>query len=396
MTELIKTPGKTEYTTILGDKDGVANANVRLSGLYNINAYKWATEKKPLGEAWCNLNFNDFVVGSEPTTLTNGLVEVVKGDMKFQSWVLNDGVLEYLIGFAAIPTKFDLEFTITDSGNLSYSFQDNLSQADIDRGFDRPDNVNGSYAVYFSKKNNDYKTGKFCHLFRWRVQDADGKKEWCKPLRIESGKLIIGLPVNWMQSAKYPVFAMGADDTFGYTTPGSSNFGNSGTAISGSMETTTGGEITAFHCAVAVIHGTFNETKLSLYDANQITGDIGGEDKISDATFDLAVSDDESTAASGTLVATTRYGFTYLMENTDTKIKYDWASDVKGYYKTLLNYGDQWTNPAPISWVQEGSNKTLPSLWVDYIPAGEPPAGRSIPLINSGLVNSPFIGELVS
>jgi len=38
----------------------------------------------------------------------------------------------------------------------------------------RPENVVGSYAVYHrSKKNNGYKNGKICHIFRPKLTDAD-------------------------------------------------------------------------------------------------------------------------------------------------------------------------------------------------------------------------------
>ena len=44
MPKLIKDGNKTEYITMLGDGDGKADADIRLTSLYNINASKWDNE----------------------------------------------------------------------------------------------------------------------------------------------------------------------------------------------------------------------------------------------------------------------------------------------------------------------------------------------------------------
>jgi hypothetical protein len=89
--------------------------------------------------------------------------------------------------------------------------------------FFRPENVVGSYAVYHSsKRNNMYKTGKICHIFRPKLIDADGKTAWAEFNRDanETNVLTITLPQAFLDSARYPVTV---DPTFGKTSIGASS-----------------------------------------------------------------------------------------------------------------------------------------------------------------------------
>ncbi len=85
----------------------------------------------------------------------------------------------------------------------------------------RPENVVGSYAVYHeSKRDNKYKTGKAFHIYRPRIEDADGKWVWGE-LNIDpkAGTFTVTIPQAFLDTAKYPIrHASGA--TFGYTTKG--------------------------------------------------------------------------------------------------------------------------------------------------------------------------------
>jgi hypothetical protein len=110
----------------------------------------------------------------------------------------------------------------------------------------RPENVVGSYAIYhISKQNNDFKTGKICHIFRPKLIDADGKEAWAEFNRDanETGVLTITLPQTFLDSAKYPVTV---DPTFGYTTHGGSwtGVGSEG-FISGRFQLSENGTITS-------------------------------------------------------------------------------------------------------------------------------------------------------
>lgn len=77
------------------------------------------------------------------------------------------------------------------------------------------DEVNGSYAVYRAdgKKNNQFTTGKICHIYRPHIVDSLGAGAWCDIL-ITPGILKITVPAGYLDTATYPVFL---DPTFGDT-----------------------------------------------------------------------------------------------------------------------------------------------------------------------------------
>ena len=220
MAVLTQTTDKTEYTTKLSDADIILGGTGELF-VPNINSKKWNDY------SWCNLNYRDMVVSkSSVFDFKDSVAGVQVRDVKFQSWALNDSVLETAIIFSSKPSKLYIPLELQDSGNLSYCFQGELTQEDITQGCERLANIVGSFAVYTDKMNNEFENGKFKHLYRWEVIDADGKRVFCEPLRIDeiAGKryLIIGLPSIFMNQAKYPVIAMGAGDTLGYTSEGGS------------------------------------------------------------------------------------------------------------------------------------------------------------------------------
>ncbi|MDD5110502.1 MAG: hypothetical protein PHI63_04800 [Patescibacteria group bacterium] len=83
----------------------------------------------------------------------------------------------------------------------------------------RPENVVNSYVVSHATKRNyrigglNYGTGKFQHIYRIQVIDADGLKEW-GDLEYADGKLCAIVPQKFLDTATYPVMV---DPTYGYT-----------------------------------------------------------------------------------------------------------------------------------------------------------------------------------
>lgn len=229
----------TTFQADLGDADRIGQARVVCGGsdlsriLPNINVSRHDDE------AWLNLNFDSMVVDPADRTFsasfTNGLMEVgIKGvTWRNYSLLLSDKVLEAEVEFDSLAAvqaiNYEVSLRINNSADMRFCYQPETVDADSYR----PDNVKGSYAVYVKKNGvyrsaegavvKGYKTGKICHLYRWEVTDADGKKEWCRPLAIKDGRMIIGLPVDFMNTARYPIYAMGAGDTLGLTTCGATN-----------------------------------------------------------------------------------------------------------------------------------------------------------------------------
>ncbi len=67
-----------------------------------------------------------------------------------------------------------------------------------------PPEVQGSYAVYWKEMHNQYRTGKFCHIYRPLIYDERGRKVWGDIL-IEGKRLYIDIPEGWLADASYPV-----------------------------------------------------------------------------------------------------------------------------------------------------------------------------------------------
>ena len=108
-----------------------------------------------------------------------------------------------------------------DTKGLDFFYQRSLTQKEIDNGNIRPDNVVGSYAVYHKTMNgnyiggNNYRAGKFCHIYRPHVTDANNKQLWCD-MEITGSVMKITIPDGLV----YPVVI---DPTFGNTNTGASN-----------------------------------------------------------------------------------------------------------------------------------------------------------------------------
>lgn len=146
-----------------------------------------------------------------------------------------------------------------DTNNLDFLYQPELTAKEKLEGYSRPENVIGSYAVYYKggktgdftqMGGNNYKTGKAFHIYRPQIIDAKGNKTWgtldvilangasstTGVVRPESdsgvvesdstpqndgvSKLTVTVDPSFLASASYPVTV---DPTFGYTTAGASN-----------------------------------------------------------------------------------------------------------------------------------------------------------------------------
>jgi len=133
-----------------------------------------------------------------------------------------DGAFEMNITLKEKPETNVVNLSIRTKG-LKFHYQPFLTEEErLGMRIKRPLNVEGSYAVYHeSKRNNEYKTGKFLHIYRPRVEDSAGNKVWGE-LKIDKdkGMMSVTIPQDFIDNAVYPIqHATGA--TFGYTTQGS-------------------------------------------------------------------------------------------------------------------------------------------------------------------------------
>jgi hypothetical protein len=64
--------------------------------------------------------------------------------------------------------------------------------------------IKGSYAVYWKQKNNKYKTGKLCHIYRPEIIDSKGRRCWGK-LDYDGTGLVMSIPEGFLKACSYPV-----------------------------------------------------------------------------------------------------------------------------------------------------------------------------------------------
>lgn len=135
-----------------------------------------------------------------------------------------DGGFEFDVVLNSKPDSNVLTWTIRHK-DLDFFYQPALTAEEIKEGTSRPENVEGSYAVYHkTKKNNrvggkEYRTGKAFHIYRPYAEDANGERVWCE-LNITDDLMTVTVPQEWVDKAVYPVVV---DPAFGYTSVGGSN-----------------------------------------------------------------------------------------------------------------------------------------------------------------------------
>ena len=251
------------------------NATVELGGasklfLPNINSSRWGDE------CFLNLNYAKIESNKANFEVRGDRQILTQGNERLTIWPLNAAVLEASITYASQPTGNELRLRMLHSPSLAFWPQGRayspLLPGQLD-GVDSfiPANVEGSFAVYHTKMHNQYQAGKFAHLYRWECIDANGQQAWCDPLLIDGEDLVIGLPVDWLSKAAYPVTAMGAGDTFGYTTGGANyeNFNpgshNGVGQLNQCLTAVSGDTITALHFFTEWAFAATCATKMAVY-----------------------------------------------------------------------------------------------------------------------------------
>ena len=218
------------YRATLGDGDGKADAMIVVGGsdsirtVPNLNATKW-------DEPFINLNPKWFE--SKESTVSDfksGIVSLQNNDVKWQAYITETGQSEIEIFWndaALIPkvVEFDLlhsdgltfyrQFSYQEEWDLVAKNEFNTIEDFISHVGPRPDYKVGSYAVYFNRMHNQYKTGKFCHIYFPYFVDSVGQRFRAESFVIDGGKLLVEKP-DFSKAIGF-VFL---DPTIGYTTKG--------------------------------------------------------------------------------------------------------------------------------------------------------------------------------
>ena len=258
----------------------------------NINASKWGDE------CWLNINMPD-VVNDEKETFTDEKIELTIGEKTHRFYELDKDNLEYEIEFASRPASNVVTFNLDFPKGLDFRYQDTLynewlggiskagryaTYEEVLEHGSRPENVDGSYAVYWTKQHNQYQTGKFCHIYRPKLIDADGKETWAAVwIDVPSKTMYITLPAKWMDDARYPVIL---DPILGYDTIGASNDGDNTTKYADIHQVdATGGNVISYFIQVHQVQNNNEGFKIGLYEAPSTGVNMVGGDAAVDATF---------------------------------------------------------------------------------------------------------------
>lgn len=161
-------------------------------------------------------NISNADVSLSTYRLTNGLeVEATINSLDFLK--KND----YLIKYGLSVKGLNLVFQPALNEELNVKNYDFVNETHAIRDGKvvnfRPENVVGSYAVYYSDGS-----GKAFHVYRPWAIDAKGSKSWCDLIiDVELGVLQIAVPKEFADKAVYPLIV---DPSFGYTSIGASTF----------------------------------------------------------------------------------------------------------------------------------------------------------------------------
>lgn len=273
-----------------------------------------------------------------------------------------EGSLEWDIEYASVDDLpiddkevFTLEFPYDQ---LTWHHQPELTQDEINEGCVRPDNVINSYVGYFDKANNEYETGKFCHIYRSKLIAADAAEIWVNQ-EIINNDLIISIPRKWCTDHEFPIVL---DPTFGYTSVGGSN-SSLNTNATGLFSPSSNGSVTSV--SVATLATGYKVTAGIYSDSgaypNSRLSDSGESDTASNA-FVECVLDSPVDVVSGT---------NYWLcdrRTTGSSIKYDTLTGKFAKYSTTTYSAGVLPNPWPAG--QTSASNTVYSMYATYTESG--------------------------
>lgn len=349
MADLTKVTDKAEYDLTLAETDTpcaikIGGNDKATDGKFvpNINASKWDDE------AWLNINHPDLIT-SQKEALIDGKLELTVGDKTHRYYITEDGELEYEIEFATKPPSNIIELSLDFPDGLEFWYQDTLENdynrnsgghktlADYLAHHIRPERVVGSYDAMWHKRNNQYKTGIFCHIYRPKAIDADGKSVWCT-LSITNKVLIITIPQLWLNAAKYPVVL---DPVLGYDTLGGAAAGYSNRVRyrGGDTMGATNGTIDNFNIGVWANASPNDNIKVGIYPSDG--GDPAGTTLLEQVEYTAPETGWQQIEGSGsTLIASAVYHLCHIEEHADTTIRYNTESSAH-YSNAATTYGEE-------------------------------------------------------
>lgn len=333
-----------------------------------------------------------------------------------------EGAFDFDILLNEKPASNRLEFSLETKG-LEFFYQPALNTEKLEEGqtadethiydkdgnvvSERPENVVGSYAVYYkscppnklkkidkSKYTQDelnemvkagthigkenkkgeveyfelsklYKVGKVGHIYRPKITDNKGNECWgTLTIDIEAKRLYVDIPPEFLATAAYPVLV---DPTFGYTTAGSSS-SRITDAIYGSVFGSAAGEATKLS-AYVFGPGSGEPMKTAIYidSSSSKLAETGAQNPNGALWQDFTFSSNpEISSIDYILVA----GSDGSGSPVHSSLYYDSGDTNQGHYQTI-------TYPTFPSTASFSNNNNKYSIYATYTESGGTPIGVS-------------------
>ena len=228
-----------------------------------------------------DIQFIENEIGTESIDLIGDKIKYSKGNIDIEFYDYDKGYK--MVWFLKKKPKTNkVEFSIQSKG-LDFFYQPSLKEeheigkegaveiTDTDvKDKDgkvichRPENVVGSYAVYHNGNptnwvgGKEYKAGKFGHIYRPHLYDANGLEAW-GILHIENGIYSVEIPQDFLDKAVYPIKS---NDTFGYES-NAETYSSTDDWMKGSVFLGGAGELTKI--SALVFTSMYTDTKCAIY-----------------------------------------------------------------------------------------------------------------------------------
>ena len=209
-------PGVREDTRfIIGGRDAATGGKC----IPQVALERWWDEKTGDYHAWLSINHPDRV-DAETEAFADNKISLSVGSNTHEIYEKPGGIIAHDVSMARAWGSSSVAFDIKKSAGVSLNLQPPLSQAEIDEGCQRPENVVWSIAVYADRANGRFKTGKLCHIYRPKWTDAEKRESWgWWEIDEGAGQIIAWADERWLAEAAYPVRL---DPDVGYSSEGAS------------------------------------------------------------------------------------------------------------------------------------------------------------------------------
>lgn len=252
-----------------------------------------------------------------------------------------------------------------EHNNLTFHYQPELTQEEIDGGSYRPDSVVGSYAVYHAYKvNNEYATGKAFHIYRPKAWDSAGDTVW---LDIQIDTITNNLTINgtqqWFRDAVYPVMI---DPTFGISGVGGTQYSDFETNCFANYlavhkyTAMAADTIISYHFYGSVASGT-ETIDMAAYESP--SGDGYPTDRLAVAQS-ITITDTPGWRTSSAVTDALTDETTYVVAVGDP------SGDVTGYYDAVTDAGAFFAGNLDAVWPGASKTVTLFSMYATFRSGG--------------------------